>query len=76
MSYKISKRLEKKILKAKNIEEFRDLVDDINPGLLLYIELWNEQLLDKVLKKFNITKEEFENQVMAPLAPIDEFDHD
>lgn len=76
MSYKISKKLENKILKAKNIEEFRDVIDDINPGLLLYIDLWDPQLLQQILKKFNITKEEFENQVMAPLAPIDEFDHD
>lgn len=27
------------------------------------------------IKKFNITKEEFENYVMAPLSPIDDFNH-
>ena len=28
-----------------------------------------------IRKKFNITKEEFENYVMAPLSPIDDFNH-
>ena len=60
-----NKRFIRKILKTKTIEEFRDIIDDINPGLLLYIDLWDPQLLQQILKKFNITKEEFENHVMA-----------
>ncbi len=70
-----NKRFIRKILKTKTIEEFRDVIDDINPGLLLYIDLWDPQLLQQILKKFNITKEEFENYVMAPLSPIDDFNH-
>lgn len=70
-----NKRFIRKILKTKTIEEFRDIIDDINPGLLLYIDLWDPQLLQQILKKFNITKEEFENYVMAPLSPIDDFNH-
>lgn len=70
-----NKRFIRKILKTKTIEEFRDIIDDINPGLLLYIDLWDSQLLQQILKKFNITKEEFENHVMAPLSPIDDFNH-
>lgn len=75
MRTKQSKKFIRKILKTKTIEEFRDIIDDINPGLLLYIDLWNPQLLQQILKKFNITKEEFENYVMAPLSPIDDFNH-
>lgn len=70
-----NKRFIRKILKTKTIEEFRDVIDDINPGLLLYIDLWDPQLLQQILKKFNITKEEFENYVMAPLSPVDDFNH-
>lgn len=70
-----NKNFIRKILKTKTIEEFRDIIDDINPELLLYIDLWNPQLLQQILKKFNITKEEFENYVMAPLSPIDDFNH-
>lgn len=70
-----NKRFIRKILKTKTIEEFRDVTDDINPGLLLYSDLWNSQLLQQILKKFNITKEEFENYVMVPLSPIDDFNH-
>ena len=70
-----NKRFIRKILKTKTIEEIRDVIDDINPGLLLYIDLWDSQLLQQILKKFNITKEEFENHVMAPLSPIDDFNH-
>lgn len=70
-----NKRFIRKILKTKTIEEFRDVTDDINPGLLLYIDLWDPQLLQQILKKFNITKKEFENYVMAPLSPIDDFNH-
>ena len=60
-----NKRFIRKIMKTKTIEEIRDVIDDINPGLLLYIDLWDSQLLQQILKKFNITKEEFENHVMA-----------
>jgi len=70
-----NKRFIRKILKTKTIEEIRDVIDDINPGLLLYIDLWDPQLLQQILKKFNITKEEFENYVMAPLSSIDDFKH-
>ena len=70
-----NKRFIRKILKTKTIEEFRDVIDDINPGLLLYTDLWDSQLLQQILKKFNITKEEFENYVMASLSPIDDFNH-
>ena len=70
-----NKRFIRKILKTKTIEEFRDVINDINPGLLLYIDLWDPRLLQQILKKFNITKEEFENYVMAPLSPIDDFNH-
>lgn len=70
-----NQRFIRKILKTKTIEEIRDVIDDINPGLLLYIDLWDSQLLQQILKKFNITKEEFENYVMAPLSPIDDFNH-
>ncbi len=70
-----NKRFIRKILKTKTIEEIRDVIDAINPGLLLYIDLWDPQLLQQILKKFNITKEEFENYVMAPLSPIDDFNH-
>lgn len=46
-----NKRFIRKILKTKAIEEFRDIIDDINPGLLLYIDLWDPQLLQQILKK-------------------------
>ena len=39
MRTKQSKKFIRKILKTKTIEEFRDVTDDINPGLLLYIDL-------------------------------------
>ena len=49
MRTKQSKKFIRKILKTKTIEEFRDVTDDINPGLL-YIDLWNPQSLNQVLK--------------------------
>lgn len=45
-----NKRFIRKILKTKTIEEFRDIIDDINPGLLLHIDLWDPQLLQQILK--------------------------
>lgn len=44
-----NKRFIRKILKTKTIEEFRVLINDMNPGLL-YIDLWNPQSLNQVLK--------------------------
>lgn len=35
-----NKRFIRKTLKTKTIEEIRDVIDDINPGLLFYIDLW------------------------------------
>lgn len=46
-----NKRFIRKILKTKTIEEIRDVIDDINLGLLLYIDLWDSQLLQQILKK-------------------------
>ena len=45
-----NKRFIRKILKTKTIEEIRDVIDDINPGLLLYIDLCDSQLLQQILK--------------------------
>ena len=71
----LNKRLTRKNWKIKSIKEFQVLINDMNAGLLFYIDLWDPRLLQQILKKFNITKEEFENYVMAPLSPIDDFNH-
>lgn len=45
----LNKRLTRKNWKIKSIKEFRVLINDMNPGLL-YIDLWNPQSLNQVLK--------------------------
>lgn len=35
-----NKRLTRKNWKIKSIKEFRVLINDMNPGLLFYIDLW------------------------------------
>lgn len=47
---RLNKRLTRKNGGIKSIKEPRDLIDDMNPGLLLYIDLCNPQSLNQVLK--------------------------
>ena len=47
---RLNKRLTRNYGAIKSIKEPRDLIDDMNPGLLLYIDLCNPQSLNQVLK--------------------------
>lgn len=72
----MNKNLEEKILTTTSIDELVELLNESKPGLLTYINLWDKEILKKVLKKFNMTLHEFESKVMSPLSPIDDFNPD